>query len=81
MPAQTRKRLDESQIIAIGREYLKKNTTISGIADSMKLDKSAVRNAVYGMRKAGVDFPDKPRETTSRYATIASKLNASNSSK
>ena len=68
--------MTEDVILAIGREFLKKNVTISQIAEDMKLDKPAVRNAIYGMRKAGVEFPDKPRETTSRYAGIAGKLNA-----
>ena len=76
MEKQTRVRLTEEQVLSIGKEYLKKNSTIGGIAEAMKLEKSAVRNAVYGLRKAGVEFPDKPRETTSRYTSLATKLNA-----
>jgi DNA-binding MarR family transcriptional regulator len=71
---QTRVRLSETQILQIGREYMKKSTKLSEIAEAMKLDKSAVRNAVTGLAKAGVEFPDKPRETSSRYSSIASKL-------
>lgn len=69
-----RKHLTVEQIMAIGKAYLVKATTMEDIAASTKLDKSQVRSAIYSLAKNGVEFPDKPRETSSKYATIAAQL-------
>jgi hypothetical protein len=69
-----RTRLTEQQILQIGREYLKKNTTMTQIALDMKIDKGSVRNAIGNLKRHNVEFPDKPRETSSRYDGIAASL-------
>jgi len=68
------KRLTEEQIKEIARLYMDSKKPMSFICDKVGVTASQVRSAVNSLKKFGVEFPERPRESKSRYQGIATEL-------
>jgi transposase-like protein len=68
------RRLTVEQIKQIAKLYMDAKQTVSAICDKVGVTPSQVRSAVNSLKKHDVDFPEHPRETSSKYAGIADEL-------
>ena len=70
------KRLTVEQIKAIAKMWMDEKQTMSTVCDKLGVTPSQVRSAISGLKKHDVEFPEHARETSSKYADIASELSA-----
>ena len=71
------KRLTVEQIKAIARMWMDEKQTMTAVCDKLNVTPSQVRSAIGGLKKHDVAFPEHERETSSKYADIASEMTKS----